>query len=118
MDSELESKVWRSVQQACDIATFAQLIEQAVDSFKRLPGLDPLVRLHASDIGQPGIQVLRDVLRRGAINSGSSGHAFGYVELRSRLKEHLRCQLQWHLVKRGLAVDQMKEDQLGRDLGL
>lgn len=118
MESELESNVWRTVQQTCDAATFLQLIEQAVDSFKRPPGFDPLVRLHASEIGQPGIRVLQDVLRRRGVDAGLSTDVSGYLGLRSRLKEHLRYQLQWYLVERGLAVDELKEDLLGRELGL
>ena len=58
--------------------TFQRLIEQSVDCFNRSLGLDPLVRLHASDIGKRGIQVLQDVLRRRGINVGSYADALGY----------------------------------------
>jgi len=59
--------------------------------------------------------VLRDVLKRYDIYSGQ---AEGYVELRSRLKVHLRGHLQLHLMEAGQATEEMKADQLGRDLGL
>lgn len=115
MAEELELEVWRSAQQACDAAAFVRLVDEAVGSFKREPGFDPTVRLHASGIGTESIRVLRDVLERRDIYAGPTA---GYVEVRSRLNMHLRDQLQLHLMKVGLASDEMKADQLGRDLGL
>jgi hypothetical protein len=115
MEQDLELNVWRLAQQACDTAAFVLLVYEAVRTFKREPGFDPTVRLHASWIGSENIRVLRDVLKRHDIYAGQ---AEGYVELRSRLKMHLRHHLQWHLVKSGLATDEMKEDQLEKDLGL
>lgn len=115
MEEEIELDVWRLAQQTCDSAAFVRLIEGAVDSFKRHPGLDHSVRLHASGIGVMGIKVLRDVLKRRDIYADPTA---GYVEVRSRLNMHLRDQLQLHLMKVGLASDEMKADQLGRDLGL
>jgi len=115
MEDEIEFKVWRSVQQACDMATFVRLLDESVDSFKRYPGFDPTVRLHASGIGAESIRVLRNVLKRRDIYGGPNA---GYVELRSRLRMHLRDQLQLHLMGAGQATDEMKDDQLERDLGL
>ncbi|UVM47730.1 hypothetical protein LOY38_14865 [Pseudomonas sp. B21-015] len=118
MHSELESEVWLSVQQTCDAKTFEALIQRIVDSFKRHPGFDPLVRLYASDIGPLGVQVLRAVLRQRGLHPEYCIDVPGYLELRSRLKDHLRSQLQWYLVKGGHATEVIQEDQLHRDLGL
>lgn len=115
MDDELEIKVWRTAQQAYDMAAFVKLVEQAVSSFKRDPGFDPNVRLHASGIGAESIRVLRDVLKRLDIYAGPTA---GCVEIRSCLRVHLRHQLQWHLMESGQATDEMRDDYLGRDLGL
>ncbi len=115
MEDELEIKIWRTAQQACDAPAFVRLVEEAVGSFKRDPGFDPRVRLHASGIGTESVRVLRDVMKRRDIYAGPSAD---YVELRSRLRMHLRNQLQLHLMKVGLATDEVKADQLGRDLGL
>jgi hypothetical protein len=115
MEVELEIKVWRSAQQAYDMAAFVRFVQQAVDSFRRYPGFDPTVRLHASGIGAESIRVLRDVLKRRDIYAGPTA---GYVEIRSRLRMHLRDQLQMHLMESGQASDEMKDDYLGRDLGL
>ena len=115
MEDELEIKVWRSAQQACDAPAFVRLVEAAVGSFKRDPGFDPSVRLHGAGIGAESIRVLRDVLKRRDIYAGPTAD---YVELRSRLRMHLRDQLQLHLMGAGQATDEMKDDQLERDLGL
>lgn len=115
MEQDIELEVWRLAQQTCDTMVFVGLIEKAIDGFKRNPGYDPLLRLHISWIGEQGIRVLRDVMTRRDLYSGQSA---SYVELRSRLKNHLRNQLQCHLVAVGQATDNMQDDQLGRDLGL
>jgi hypothetical protein len=115
MEQELESEVWRLAHRACVPAAFVRLIEKAVDSFSRNPGYDPLLRLHASGIGAESIMVLREVLKRRGIYAGPSA---GYVELRSRLNMHLRGHLQLHLMEAGQASEEIKADQLGRDLGL
>lgn len=64
MNRDLESSVWRLAQQRCVGSEFLQLIEDAISRYKRVPGFDPPDRLHASEIGVPGIEVLRDVLER------------------------------------------------------
>lgn len=115
MEEELELKIWRLAQQAWDAVAFVRLVEDAVGSYKRYPGFDPTVRLYSSGIGVECIRVLRDVMKRHDIYAGPSAD---YVELRSRLRMHLRDQLQLHLMGAGQASDEMKDDQLGRDLGL
>lgn len=115
MNRDLESSVWRLAQQRCVGSEFLQLIEDAVSRYKRVPGFDPTERLHASEIGVPAIGVLHDVLKR---HGFSAGPPESYVEIRSRLRAHLSYQLQWHLVSSGQATEEMKEDQLGRDLGM
>lgn len=115
MEDEIESQVWRTAQQSFDAVAFVRLVEDAVDSFKRIPGLDPIVRLHASAIGAENTRVLRDALKRHDIDAGPFA---SHVGLRSRLRMHLRDHLQSHLMKIGFASDAMKADQLDRDLGL
>lgn len=111
----MRSSLRFGAQRSRHVTAFVRLVEDAVDSFRRDPGFDPTVRLHASGIGAESIRVLRDVLKRRDIYAGPTA---GYVELRSRLNMHLRDQLQLHLMGSGQATDEMKDDQLGRDLGL
>lgn len=115
MNRDLESSVWQMAQQQCAGPAFLHLIEDAVSRYKRAPGFDSSDRLHASEIGLAGFEVLRDVLERHGFYSDPLGC---YVEIRSRLRAHLSYQLQWHLVSAGQATDEMKEDQLSRDIGL
>ena len=115
MNRDLESNVWRMAQQQCAGPAFLQLIEDAVSGYKRIPGFDLPDRLDATDIGPTGIEVLRGALERQGFYAGPPGT---YVEIRSRLRAHLSYQLQWHLVSAGQATDEMKEDQLSRDVGL
>ncbi|AWM92269.1 hypothetical protein DJ564_16265 [Pseudomonas sp. 31-12] len=115
MEQELELEVWRLAHRTCGTPAFVRLIEKGVDSFRRNPGYDPSLRLHASGIGVDSIRVLREVLKRRGIYAGPTA---GYVELRSRLNLHLRGHLQLHLMEAGRATEEMKADQLGRDLGL
>ena len=118
MHSELESQVWLTAQQVCDAATFEALVLQAVCSFERRPGFDPCLRLDASGIGQFGLQVLRHVMQRRGICPENSADFPGYLELRSRLKDHIRWQLPWYLVESGHSSKEMRQDQRARDLGL
>lgn len=118
MHSEIESFVWLSVQKVCDAAEFEALIRQVVDRFKRDPGFDPLVRLHVSDIGPFGIEVLGAILRNRGHHHENIDGASGYLQLRSRLREHLCNELQGYLVTGGHATEEVQVDLLERDLGL
>jgi len=118
MHSKLESVVWLTVQKVCDAAAFEALIRQAVDRFKRDPGFDPLVRLHVSDIGTLGIQVLGAELRHRGHDHQNFAGTSDYIQLRSRLRDHLYNELQWYLLTGGHAGEEIQVDQLERDLGL
>ncbi|WP_025109741.1 hypothetical protein [Pseudomonas sp. H1h] len=118
MHRELESVVWLLVQEACDAAAFEALIQQAVDSFKREPGFDPLVRLHTSDIGAVGVRVLAKALLQRGFKIEPFTDVCGYLQLRSRLSDHICSSLQEYLVNGGFATEEIQEDQLARDLGL
>lgn len=116
MHSELESVVCLSVQKAYDATAFESLIQRTVDSFKRDPGFDPLVRLHASETGSLGLQLLKAVLRQRGLHLEPCVDVPGCLQLRSRLRDHLRSEFQCYLVEGGHATEEIQEDQLGRDL--
>lgn len=118
MQSDLETKVWCLVQETCDTETFTSLVQRAFDTFNRTPGYDPVVRIYGSDVGLQGLLILRDSSLRNGTRLKYCSEAPPYIEVRSRLKAHLRCQLQSYLLQVGRATDEMKEDQLDRDLGL
>lgn len=115
MYRERELALWRSVYETCGAPTFVHLIEEALDSYKRVPIFDWPTRLHVSEVGLPCVQVLEGVVSSRGLYISISEH---YIELGSRLTNHVCQHLQWHLVVNDLATDDMKEDQLGIDLGL
>lgn len=115
MYRERESAIWRSVYETCGAPTFVRLIEEALDSYKCVPLVDWPTRLHVSEAGLPCVQVLQGVVSSRGLYASISEN---YIEIGSRLTNHLSQQLQWHLVVNDLSTDDMKEDQLGIDLGL
>lgn len=115
MYRERELAIWRSVYETCGASTFVRLIEEALGSYERVPIFDWPTRLHVSEVGLPGVQVLQVVVSSRGLYASISEN---YIEIGSRLTNHLCHQLRWHLVANGLATDEMKEDQLGIDLGL
>ena len=115
MYTERELAIWRSVYETCGASTFVRLIEESLDSYKRVPIYDWPTRLHVSEVGLPCAQVLLVVVSSRGLYASISRN---YIEIGSRLTKHLGQQLRWHLVVNGLATDDMKEHQLGIDLGL
>ena len=115
MYRERDLAIWRSVYETCGVPKFARLIEEALDSYKPIPRVDWPTRVHVSEFGLPCVQVLQGVVSSRGLYASISEN---YIEIGSRLTYHLRQQLQWHLVVNDLASDEMKEDQLGMDLGL
>jgi hypothetical protein len=103
------------VYETCGVTEFVRLVEEALTSYKRVPIYDWPTRVHVSELGLPCVQVLQNVVSSRDLYASVSEN---YIEIGSRLTNHLRQQLQWHLVVNDLASDEMKEDQLGMDLGL
>ncbi|WP_397453654.1 hypothetical protein [Pseudomonas sp. NA-150] len=117
MDIDLENQVWKTATQVYGLTALQHLLEEAIDSFKRPPGLDDRERFYSSNIGALELEVLRRVLGRPrGPTTPSSGD--GYVEIRSRLRTHIRRYLQWHLLQSSHASNEMMEDYLSVDLGL
>jgi hypothetical protein len=94
MDREHELAIWRSVYETCGAPTFVSLVEEALGSYKLAPGLDWPTRLHVSEVGLPCVQALRGELSIRGLDTSTSDN---YIEIRSRLKDHLCQQLQLHL---------------------
>lgn len=115
MYRERDLAIWCSVYETCGVTEFVRLVEEALTSYKRVPIYDWPTRVHVSELGLPCVQVLQNVVSSRDLYASVSEN---YIEIGSRLTNHLRQQLQWHLVVNDLASDEMKEDQLGMDLGL
>lgn len=117
MDTHLERNVWLTAQDSCSSTELVRLIDEAVVSFRRAPGLDPMSRLHTSSIGRNADEVLQSVLSHCRVEF-TADTVPSYIGLRTRLQEHVRRYLQWHLIHDGQASEPMQEDQLAADLGL
>ncbi|MHC8350980.1 hypothetical protein ACYZT7_16985 [Pseudomonas sp. RT4P38] len=115
MYRERDLAIWCSVYETCGVTEFVRLVEEALTSYKRVPIYDWPTRVHVSELGLPCVQVLQGVVSSRGLYASISED---YIEIGSRLTNHLGQQLQWHLVVNDLATDEMKEDQLGIDLGM
>lgn len=115
MESTIEERVWRMATRLLG-SHMQTCLEDALETFKRVPGFDELTRLHGSEVGEEGACALRNALTaRGIRHRGAAG---GYVEIRSRLRLHLRRHLQSKLIQAGKATEAMSEDYFAHDLGL
>lgn len=115
MYRERDLAIWCSVYETCGVIEFVRLVEEAVTTYNRVPIYDWPSRVTVSVLGLPCVQVLQSVVNsRGLYDSISED----YFEIGSRLTNHLSQHLQRHLVDNEMATEDMKEDQLCRDLGL
>ncbi|WP_426115657.1 hypothetical protein [Pseudomonas sp. DSP3-2-2] len=113
---DIEGRIW---QKACEVfgARMQFILEEALRSFKRQPGLDEPTRLYASQVSPRGLQVLGDAMAAyyGNVNAP---RGTGYLNIRSRLRAHLSRHLQWQLMQFPELGDEFSEDYLATDLGL
>lgn len=115
MYRERDLAIWCSVYETCGATAFVRLVEEAVATYSRVPIYDWPIRVDVPELGLPCAQILQKVV------SGRDLYASvldNYIEIGSRLTNHLSQHLQRHLVANEMATDDMKEDQLFRDLGL
>lgn len=116
IEPDIEVAIWRRAHAVFPEAMLTQLISQALMNYKRAPGLDHEVRLHASQIGTQALRLLQEALSEGMISQKVSGASF--VTLRYQVSQHIARALQWRLVQSGHADEVVVEDQFARDLGL
>lgn len=117
MDYRLEPEVWAQAEQRMSPDAFAALIRRTLQSYKRLPGHTPLERVHASNIGNTGLEILcRELLILGMLHHGDKMD--GYISLRAALRAHLYISLQGCVVSSCNAPGALIDDHMARDLGL
>jgi hypothetical protein len=117
MDDDIEAKVWRQALHIFGAARVGAIVQTALANFRRLPGYDPMVRVHESQVGQDGLAILGQALQHTSPGIPAC-HDARFVTLRYRLHLHLNHVLQWHVVQSAQASDGVLEDQVARDLGL
>ncbi|MCS5514898.1 hypothetical protein NWF32_03215 [Pseudomonas qingdaonensis] len=113
---ELEARV---LNLACMTYTsdLAQLLQEAIGSFKRRPGLDDLTRLHRVTVTQLGFETLGQALASHPQKAWYVLHS-DHIELRWQLRLHLKRYLQERLVHDGYAANAVQDDHFAGDLGL
>ncbi|WP_152343443.1 hypothetical protein [Pseudomonas syringae] len=112
---DLEALIWK---QAAHVfgANLTQIISAALDVFKREPGLDDLNRMYESVIGRDAFAALAAAMLPG--RGEESTPYDGIIEIRSRMRWHLRTHLLRKLVADGVATAQMRDSLFSSDLGL
>jgi len=115
-DIDFEGRIWR---EAADVfgAGLQKLLEEGLNSYECQPGLDHPMRLHVSHIGTFGMQALR-IAMTAHLAATDAAQCDKYVNVRSRLRTHLRRHLQWQLMQSGKSVDEATEAYFAEDLGL
>jgi hypothetical protein len=117
MDYSLESRIWASAREAFSREAFAKMIEGAVCSYRRQPGLSSIERIHVSDVGEVGLLALRKALSD--VHYLPPGEPnLGFVTLRAPLRAHIYYFLQWQVIQTGFFPELVAVDQLERDLNL
>ncbi len=115
MYRERDLAIWCSVYETCGATEFVRLVEEAVTTYNRVPIYDWPTRVDVPELWLPCAQILQKVVSGRDLYASVSDN---YIEIGSRLTNHLSQHLQRHLVDNEMATDDMKEDQLFRDLGL
>lgn len=117
VDYSLEAEIWKQAQIQLGEHGFAQVIESAVDSYRRRPGHSPLERIHVTSVGARGLLALRNTQRPGE-NSLNTDPLPPYATVRAAFRAHIYYALQFEIMQLGAPTDLIAGDQLARDMGL
>jgi hypothetical protein len=117
MDYSLESKIWNEAQATFAGEAFSRVVEHAVSSYRRRPGISSIERIHVSDVGEVGLQALRKALSD-VHHLPPDEPNIGFVTLRTPLRAHIYYFLQWQVIQIGSSPELIAVDQLERDLNL
>jgi hypothetical protein len=115
--TDMDANVWLTAHAVYDPDRLRQLINAAVDAYKRSPGLNDPTRIYGANVGFEVLQILSEVLR-GKLLINADEDTSQFVCLRVGLRAHLRHTLQTQLMHDGYSSEVMKEDLLALDLGL
>lgn len=117
MDYSLESMIWREAQATFQGEALTDILELALSSYRRRPGYSGIERIHASDVGQAGLQALRYAL--GHVDHLPRDEPLSEcVSVRAALRAHIYHFLESQVVRAGVASEMIIEDHLARALNL
>lgn len=92
MKVEQETKIWH-----CAAAHYGEslisIVNGALKSFRRVPGLDVLTRIHKADVGAPTFAILDLAIPK----TGMPCSDGSFIHVREQLRSHLGLLLPHHL---------------------
>lgn len=113
MKVEQEAQVW-----VCATghyrARLTSVVNDAVRSYRRKPGLDSLTRVYKQDVGAVAFAVLETVLPKTNVPRTDSS----YIHVRQQLRSHVSYHVLKRLVDDQLAPADLRDALLSIDLGL
>lgn len=93
-----------------------RILDSAISSYKRAPGLESPSRLYAQDLGIEGLEALHRALLR---SRASRFHVLNPgIEMRQSLRLHLLHSLRRRLLDDGQLSGEMRDQHFAIDLGL
>lgn len=115
LNTSVETAVWTRATERYG-ADLGRILDSAISTYQRVPGLESPSRLYAQDIGEEGIDALHQALLR---NRASQFHVLNSgIEMRHSLRLHLVYCLRQHLVNDGDATHVMRDQHFAAELGL
>lgn len=116
MDSKVEKLVWNMALEVYG-DSLSLIVSEALVGYKRSPGFDELARLYQGTAGYQALSILTEALKRRWPNYRLA-HSAEYVELRFRLRSHLREYLLRRLVLDGAGAPVLMDAHFAGDLGV
>lgn len=115
LETELELQIWSLAAQVYG-PKLESFLSQALNHYRRRPGLDDPSRIYQASMESSAFQALA----RAFIANDHSGLCLenGYIEMRSGLRWHLSRRLQQMLIEDQHATDAMRDNYFSADLGL
>lgn len=115
MNTSVETAVWARAFERYGVE-LGRMLDAAISSYRRTPGLESPSRLYAQDIGEEGLGALHSALLRSRV--GSFHLLSPGIEVRHSLRLHLVHCLRQRLVEDGYASGDMRDHHFATDLGL
>lgn len=116
MQDEVEKRLWEQAWRVFG-DSLGVVLSETLAGYKRSAGFDEMQRLYPSTIGAEAFQVLRQALTRQWPTSNIGGSQ-SFIEMRSRLREHLNQSLLRRLVLENRATPALHDALFSGDLGV
>ncbi len=113
MEVEQEALVWSSAVSHFGAALTA-IVADAVNSFRRKPGLDSLTRIYKTNVGAQAFISLELVLPKANVPDPQAS----YLHIRQQLRSHVTYQVLKRLVDDRAAPPELRDTFFSIDLGL